>query len=197
MNLVYFKISIFCCLSVVHTSLPHLLWGQYSWSISIGIRTPCITRSSNRTSSTIPVFEVGHVLIRTPLCVLRNVQFVTETWETGFSPFRFPKLPILIPCPGPQITLWILTLRLPCPMEMQSSPVLMVESTILIPLHRPMWIPSVLGLSPGASTVNCLNVKFSQPRRLTWKLLLFRVLMSLTKLFLTKLNLILCEICKT
>ena len=56
----------------------------------------------------------------------------------------------LMPCPGPQLTFSIQTLDAPSPIDMQSSPVLMVDPVTVTSLDFWMWIPSVLGLSPGA-----------------------------------------------
>ena len=79
-----------------------------------------------------------------------EVQFLTLMPTTGSSWGYFPRLPTLMPWPGPQVTLWILICSLSAPIETQSSPVSMVESVILIPEERPMWIPSVLRLSSSA-----------------------------------------------
>ncbi|KAL6329054.1 hypothetical protein AAG906_007344 [Vitis piasezkii] len=67
-----------------------------------------------------------------------RVQFLTLMPTTGSSLGYFPRLPTLMPWPGPQVTLWILICSLPSPIETQSSPVSMVESVILIPEDRPM-----------------------------------------------------------
>lgn len=148
--------------------------------------------SSKCISSTNPWFGKGHVLIRTPFSELRNVQFITETSTTGSSPGFPPRLPTLIPCPGPQVIPLILMLRLPCPIEMQSSPVLMMESLILMLLLKPRWIPSVLGLLSGAVIVTRSKVILVQPKSPIWKCLLSKLVTSLTKLLLTLLNFMLC-----
>ena len=108
----------------------------------------------------------GHVLILTPFVVSVRVQPITLIPDTGSSFVYFPRLPMLMPWPGPQVTLLIVTSWLPSPMEIQSSPVAMFVSVMLIPDERPMWIPSVFGLSPGAVMVTCWNVKFLHPKRL-------------------------------
>ena len=128
----------------------HWLWGQYSWSMIMGLPTSFMTISSKCISEAVPWWEAGHVFTLTPFWVLVRVQFLTLMPTTGSSLGYFPRLPTLMPWPGPQVTLWILICSLPSPIETQSSPVSMVESVILIPEERPMWIPSVLRLSCGA-----------------------------------------------
>ncbi|CAN0915545.1 hypothetical protein LINGRAHAP2_LOCUS29195 [Linum grandiflorum] len=56
-------------------------------------------------------------------------------------------------------------------------------------VDRPMWIPSVLGLSSGASAVNLLNVKFLLPSTLTWKFLLSLLVIPSTRPLLMAWNL--------
>nr|GMC83169.1 Os01g0623750 [Ipomoea batatas] len=56
----------------------------------------------------------------------------------------------LIPWPGPQAMFSIHKLELPGPMEIQSSPVPIWEFKIVTPDDDCTWIPSVLGLFPGA-----------------------------------------------
>ena len=75
------------------------------------------------------------------------------TPTTGASLGNCPRLPMLMPWPGPQVTSLMNICSLPSPMEMQSSPVFMCVFVMLIPDERPMWIPSVFRLSPGALTV--------------------------------------------
>ncbi|CAN1178718.1 hypothetical protein LINPERHAP2_LOCUS33819 [Linum perenne] len=57
-------------------------------------------------------------------------------------------------------------------MEMQSSPVLMLVLRILIRDALPMWIPSVLGLSPAVVMVTWSNVRFLPPITMIWNCLL-------------------------
>jgi len=59
----------------------------------------------------------------------------------------------LMPWPGPQATRSIQMWEFPGPMEMQSSPVLILASYTDTWLDMWRWMPSVLGLSAGASTV--------------------------------------------
>ena len=108
-----------------------------------------------------------------------------------------PRLPILMPWPGPHLTLSIVTSWLPSPREIQSSPVPMVVSVTMIPDERPMWIPSVLWLVPGAVTVTCSIVKFLHPKTLMWKLLASLDVMPWTTPFVMKSSLKLCSILKT
>lgn len=103
------------------------------------------------------------------------------------------KAPTLMPCPGPHQTFVMLICLLPSPREMQSSPVWMVVSIMLIPIDRPMWIPSVLGLFSGAITLTREKVTFSPPNTFMWNCLLSREIMSWIKEFVTKSNLIFCS----
>jgi len=47
---------------------------------------------------------------------------LTVMFETQALVLSFPKLPMLIPCPGPQLTLCTYTFEHPVCIEMQSSP---------------------------------------------------------------------------
>jgi hypothetical protein len=138
----------------------------------------------------------GHVLILTPFNVSVRVQPITLIPDTGSSFGYFPRLPMLMPWPGPQVTFVIVTSLLPSPREIQSSPVAMFVSVMLIPDERPMWIPSVFALSPGAVMVTCWNMRFLHPKTLMWKFLLFSDLMSRTIEFVMKSSLIFCSFCK-
>ncbi|PKI31016.1 hypothetical protein CRG98_048592, partial [Punica granatum] len=60
--------------------------------------------SSKCKSETDPGYEAGQVLTLTPFWVLVRVQFLTQNPETGSSAWYFPKLPTLIPWPGPHFT---------------------------------------------------------------------------------------------
>jgi hypothetical protein len=55
---------------------------------------------------------------------------------------------------------WTVTKRLPEAMETQSSPVPIVESVICTFSLCPTWMPSVLGLFPGATMVSCFTVTY-------------------------------------
>ena len=63
-----------------------------------------------------------HVFILTPVIVSWNVVSRTVTLETQALVLSFPKLPMLIPWPGPQSTLCTYMLEHPVCMETQSSP---------------------------------------------------------------------------
>lgn len=64
----------------------------------------------------------------------------------------------LMPWPGPQVTLLTVTLFVPCPNETQSSPVLMTLRESFMVLDLLICIPSVFGLSSGASIVSPWNL---------------------------------------
>ena len=49
--------------------------------------------------------------------------------ETQAFVLSFPRLPMLIPCPGPQLTLCIYTFEQPVCIEIQSSPVRKFKAT--------------------------------------------------------------------
>nr|GMD31974.1 hypothetical protein Iba_chr09bCG3860 [Ipomoea batatas] len=57
----------------------------------------------------------------------------------------------------PHFTFSTVTCWLPSPNEIQSSPVFMSAPFTVTPLERPMWIPSVFALSPGAVMVEVLE----------------------------------------
>lgn len=63
-----------------------------------------------------------HVLILTPFIVSCIVTSRTVIFETQALVWSFPRLPMLIPCPGPQFTLCMYTFEHPVWMETQSSP---------------------------------------------------------------------------
>lgn len=63
-----------------------------------------------------------HVLILTPFIVLCITISLTVMFETQALVLSLPKLPMLIPCPGPQFTLRMYTFEHPVCMETQSSP---------------------------------------------------------------------------
>lgn len=98
--------------------------GQYVWSIIMGLVTLFMTVFSNviLVAALLPG-ELAHVLILMPFVVPLMVQSLTKSPLTSLS-FRYlPKLPTLMPWPGPQLTPEIVTWEFPCPTEMQSSPV--------------------------------------------------------------------------
>lgn len=63
-----------------------------------------------------------HVLILTPFIESCMLTSLTVMFETQALVLSFPKLPMLIPCPGPQLTLCTYTFEHPVCIEMQSSP---------------------------------------------------------------------------
>ncbi|PIN11476.1 hypothetical protein CDL12_15921 [Handroanthus impetiginosus] len=79
----------------------------------------------------------GHVFILMPLSVSLKVQFLTCIPCTSFSATFLPRLPMLIPWPGPHITFCMDKSFISSPMEIQSSPVPMTESVMLIIVSRP------------------------------------------------------------
>lgn len=110
-------------------------------------------RSSKCISETCPGNDVGNVLILAPFCVPERVQFLMIAPTTGCSFWYLPRFPMLRPCPGPHLTPWINVFLHPSASETQSSPVLMVESRILVNVDWSTWIPLVFGLSFGAIAV--------------------------------------------
>ena len=89
----------------------------------IGLATLFMTTSSKCISEATPEEEAGHVLILTPLSVLLSVAPVTLIPETGSSFWYLPRLPTLIPWPGPQVTWLTIISWVPSPKEMQLSPI--------------------------------------------------------------------------
>jgi len=81
--------------------------------------------SSKCKSEAIPLGEDGQVLTLTPFIVFVRVQFLTVTPITGYSLWYLPRLPTLMPWPGPQVMFSTFICWLPSPRETQSSPVLM------------------------------------------------------------------------
>jgi hypothetical protein len=118
----------------------------------IGFRTSLMTTPENATPSTTPLFAFAHDLIRSPLVVPASVTSRTVMFRTATCSGVSPRLLILMPWPGPQLTPWIHTSDEPSTMEMQSSPVPILAFRTVTPLDCLMWMPSVLGLSPGADT---------------------------------------------
>uniref|UniRef100_A0A6N2MID2 Uncharacterized protein n=1 Tax=Salix viminalis TaxID=40686 RepID=A0A6N2MID2_SALVM len=72
------------------------------------------------------------------------VQFLTNIPETGFSLGYLPKLPTLMPCPGPHVTPVTCSSSVPSPTEIQSSPVPIFESIMCS--HGKMLEGEVLAL---------------------------------------------------
>lgn len=172
----------------------HFPEGQYSWSTNIGVPTFCMMISSKCMSVALPGVPAGQDLILSPLSVPVMVQFLIQIPCTGASFGYLPRLPILMPCPGPHVTVSIWTFLLPSPNEMQSSPVFMFVFVMLSPFNLPMWIPSVLRLVPGALMVTWSSLLLSQPNIFMWKNLLLVDVKSFTTAFLQLVNLIFWEL---
>lgn len=135
----------------------------------------------------------GHVLILSPLSVSWRVQLMILMPLTFSSWLYLPRLPILIPCPGPHVTLSTRRFFIPSPTETQSSPVEINELMILIPSLLPTWIPSVLGLSAGAMILTSSNVMFFAPITLMWKFFASKEVMPLIFALVTKSKRMLCS----
>jgi hypothetical protein len=136
----------------------------------MGLRTLRMTMSSK----TSPDTEVGrdpprHVLMRTPLDVPAMVQLATRSRRTSSSPGYLPRLPTLMPCPGPQVTPDTSTSEVPGPTETQSSPVATAESVKRTSEEPWMCTPSVLGLSRGAWMLTRWMRTPWLPATVTWK----------------------------
>ena len=67
-------------------------------------------------------FYTCQVFILTPVIVFCIFMSRTVTFDTQALVLSFPSDPMLIPCPGPQLTLWMYTFEHPVCMETQSSP---------------------------------------------------------------------------
>lgn len=132
-----------------------------------------------------PGGEGPNDLILSPFRVLVKVQLVTVIDLTSFSPGYFPKLPMLIPWPGPQLTRVMFIFVTPSPIEMQSSPVAILTSEILTLSEPPRWIPSVLGLLPGAVMLTLVMVTPWQLSTFKWNFLLSTECMSRIPTFFT------------
>jgi hypothetical protein len=68
------------------------------------------------------LYYTCHVFILTPVKVLSIATSRTVTFETQALLLSLPSPPILIPCPGPQLTLCIYTCEHPVCIDTQSSP---------------------------------------------------------------------------
>jgi hypothetical protein len=78
-----------------------------------------------------------------------------------------------MPWPGPHLTRSIHKFFVPGPMEMQSSPVLMVDFIIVTSCDNWTWMPSVFGLSPAAMIFTLSTCTFWQPLNTIWNIWLF------------------------
>lgn len=173
---------------LLRTVVLQLRAGQYCWSMMMGLSTLSTRTYSTLRCETVPGWEGAHVLTLTPFVVPTKVQFLMSTNDTS-SPAPLPRLPMLIPWPGPQWTPLIFMLFDPELKDMQSSPVAITESKISMWCDVPMWIPSVLGLSPGADMVMFWIVMSWLAKRLMWTFLLLIDVMSWIFEFVTKSNL--------
>lgn len=99
----------------------------------------------------------------------------------------------LMPWPGPQVTPLMATMELPCPIEMQSSPVPTKEEEMVTPEERSMWMPSVFGLSAGADIRRLSAVKLEQLTMPIWNSLLSTEFMCLTTVLFIPKNLRDCQ----
>lgn len=154
----------------------------------IGVETFFMVKSSKWRSEATPLGEAGQVLTRTPFMVFVRVQFLTVTPMTGSSFWYLPKLPTLMPWPGPQVIPSTVTCWAPSPRDTQSSPVLISAPEMVIPFDLPMWMPSVLRLLSGAVIVMPWKVTLLQLMRFMWNSLLFKEVMPWICEFLTELN---------
>jgi hypothetical protein len=160
----------------------------------MGLRTFLMTMSSKTSPDTT---EPGRtpprqVLIRTPLAVPAKVQLDTRRPRTSCSPGRLPRLPTLMPWPGPQETPDTVMSALPGPTETQSSPVATAVSVMRTLEEAWMWTPSVLGLSRGARMVTRWMATSWLPMMITWKNLLSSDVTPVIVTFLTRPSLIDC-----
>lgn len=145
--------------------------------------------SWNLNFETMPNNEGAHVLTLKPFWVPVMLQFsifISRTCSFG----AFPRLPILMPCPGPHETYDIVTFLVPSIMDMQSSPVAITDCEILMSWEAPRRMPSVFGLSAGAINLTLLILMLLHAKKLKWAFLLFNDLRWWILEFLTKSNLI-------
>ncbi|BAS73235.1 Os01g0623750, partial [Oryza sativa Japonica Group] len=124
-----------------------------------------------------------HVLIRSPFSVPTNAAPLTVTFSTPPSSLSFPRLPMLMPWPGPQLTCSTRRLEVPGPTEMQSSPVWMLAPVMVTADDDCTWMPSVLGLLPGATIRASCTATPSHPSITTWYSSLFTDLTPLITTF--------------
>merc|ERR1712100_277560 len=89
----------------------------------MGFLTASIVISSKVMSEALLGSHPSQVLILTPYMVPFRVHRDTTIPLTSFSSEYLPRLPILMPCPGPHWTSLTESWVVPCPMETQSSPV--------------------------------------------------------------------------
>lgn len=98
-----------------------------------------------------------------------------------------------MPWPGLQTTLWIRKFEVPGPIEMQSSPVLIMEFKIWNLDECCTWIPSVFKLFPGAKTFSLSNFTLLHPLNTMWNIWLFIEVSHLITMFFELENSIVCQ----
>lgn len=98
-----------------------------------------------------------------------------------------------MPWPGLQTTLWIRKFEVPGPIEMQSSPVLIMEFKIWNLDECCTWIPSVFKLFPGAKTFSLSNFTLLHPLNTMWNIWLFIEVSHLITMFFELENSIVCK----
>ncbi|BAS76805.1 Os02g0130250, partial [Oryza sativa Japonica Group] len=90
--------------------------------------------------------------MRTPFWARATRAPSRDTPSTAANAPPWPRLPMLMPWPGPQSMSRMRTAKLPLEMEMQSSPVAMRQDWMVTAVESATWMPSVFGLSSGEST---------------------------------------------
>lgn len=118
-------------------------------------------------------------IIETPLTSLKNPEmlllFTSSSWvepsQVLFRKHCCKMSPLLDQ--GPQATWSINKFLVPGPMEMQSSPVLMLVWRTLTSDDNWTWMPSVLGLLPGARILTPSMCTFLQLLITMWNIWLF------------------------
>lgn len=98
----------------------------------------------------------------------------------------------LIPWPGPHFSLLMKIFSDPCIIEIQSSPVAMVLFVTCTLMELLIWMPSVLGLVSGATSLSLCNLTFEHLVMNMWKPLGFSDLMFCTTRFWTSAKKRLC-----
>lgn len=76
----------------------------------------------------------------------------------------------LIPCPGPHTIFSMSILAVPGPIDIQSSPVPILESTMATLDENWTWMPSVFILFPGAVILIPCSLVFWQARITMWNI---------------------------
>lgn len=97
-----------------------------------------------------------------------------------------------MPCPGPQPMWSIHMFLVPGPIEMQSSPLLIVLLLMVTPVEYCTWMPSVFGLPLGAMILMFWSLMLLLCPMATWIVWLFRDVKPLTTMLLHHRNVIDC-----